>query len=162
MFHDSHNGNWPAGVDVRGYLRQLGKSLLRHFLDENIENPAAGKADCERIVVAHAIALQHGMAAADHILREGIDRRLHAAARYRADRRLIGSDQHRGSGLPRGRAPGADDGTHADGLAGPPPRQQVGEYLTHWGALQTSASTSRRSANAASECPATIRSRWGR
>ncbi len=63
--------------------------------------------------------------------------------------RAVGSDDHRGPGLPRRRAPGADDGGHADRAAlGPPPHQLV--ERRHAPAITPASSSS-----AARLCPAT-------
>src|SRR5215217_8581152 len=159
MFDDGGDRHWAASVDIGRNIGQLGECLLRHLLDKDVQNSATGQADGERIVVADAVALEYGVAVCYHLLREGIDRRLHTTTRYRSHRGVIGTNQHGGAGLSRCRTPGANHSAHTDRLASPPPCQQVREDVTHRYAPQASARTSRSSANVASECPATIRSR---
>jgi hypothetical protein len=117
MFDHRCDGNGTAGLDVGRNISELRERLLRHLLYEDIENPTARQADSKGIVVADAVALQHGVAVIDHLLRKRINRRLHAASRYRSHRRVIGPNQHGRTGLPGRRTPRADDGAHTDGLA---------------------------------------------
>ena len=80
MFDNCCDGHRAAGLDVGCNVSQLWKSLLRHLLDEDVEDPAAGQANRERVVVADPVALQDGVAVCDHFLRKRIDRGFHAAA----------------------------------------------------------------------------------
>ena len=81
-----------------------------HLLDEHVDDPAAGQADGERVVVADAVALQHRTAVREDLLAELVDRALDAAAGDAADRLAVRADQHRRAGLARRRLAGADDG----------------------------------------------------
>ena len=89
------------------------------------------------------------MPVADDLLGQLVDRALDAAAGDRADRGAVRADQHRGAGGPGRGLEGRDHGADADGLAGAPPLQQLGQHLTH------GTTTSDSSANVASEWPAT-------
>lgn len=120
-----------AGLDVRRHLTELRERRARDRLDEDVEDPAAGQADRYRVVVAHAIALQHGPPGRDHLLAQLIDRTLDASTRDRADRLAVASDEHRCTSGPWRRAPGRDDGAHRDCFAVLPPLQEPVQYLTH-------------------------------
>src|SRR5680860_618806 len=82
MRDDGGDGNRPVVLDVIGYLAQLGESLPAHLLHEHVEDPAAGESDCEGVVVADAVPLQHWLARLDDRLGELVDRALDTAARH--------------------------------------------------------------------------------
>ena len=157
MLDHGGDGDRPRGLDVGRDLGQLGEGLLRHLLHEDVQDPAAGETDREGVVVGDPVPLEHWLAVGHDLLREVIDRVLHASAGHRPPTRRDRRAWRRPAGA--GRLPGAHDGAHADHLASPPPGQQVGQNLTHRRARQTSASTPESSAKAANECPATMRSR---
>ncbi len=50
-----------AGIDVGGDLAQLGEGLAGDALDVHVEDPAAGQADGERVVVGDAVPLEGGV-----------------------------------------------------------------------------------------------------
>ena len=132
-----------------------GKVSLVDLLDEDVEDAAAGQPDRERVVVGDAVPLEHRLAGRDDRLGQLVDRALDAAAGDRADRGLVGADQHRGAGRARRGLEGRDHGADADGLAGLPPLHQLGQHLTH------GTTTSISSAKVASEWPATKSSTYG-
>jgi hypothetical protein len=59
MLNHCGDGYRAAGLNVCCDVSQLREGLLRHLLDEDVQNPAAGQAYRERVVVAYAVALQH-------------------------------------------------------------------------------------------------------
>ena len=102
-----------------------GKVLPRHRLGEDVDDPAAGQADGERVVVADAVALQLGLPGCDDLVGEFVDGGLDAAAGHRAGDRAVGGDDHGGAGRPRRGAHRAHDGRDARCAAGSPDRQQA-------------------------------------
>ena len=80
MFDHGGDGDRPAGLNVGRNIGELRERLLRDLLNEDVKNPAAGQADCEGVIVADAVALQHGVAVIDDLLRKSVDRRLHTAS----------------------------------------------------------------------------------
>ena len=112
--------------------------------------------DRERVVVGDAVPLEDRLPGLDHGLRQLVDRALDAPAGHRPDRGAVRADQHGRPRRSRRGLEGRDDGADADGLAGPPPLQQLGQHVTH-GRPPPS-----RSAYVASECPATKSSMYGK
>src|SRR5262249_20911346 len=78
---------------------ELGKGVLRDLLDEDVEDAPTGQPDGICVVVADAVALEHGVAGLDDLLPELVDGALDAAAGHRPDGLAARSDEHRGSRL---------------------------------------------------------------
>ncbi len=117
--------------DVVGDGLQLGKSVAGHRLCEDVDDPAAGEADGECVVVGYPVALQFGSPALDHLVGEFVNRGLDTAPGHRARDCAVGSDDHRGAGRTRRGLDRADDGGDARCAAGTPDRQQIVEYVAH-------------------------------
>ena len=66
-----------------------GQVCSRHRLDEDVEDPAAGQADGERVVVGDAVPLQDRPPGRDDLLGQVVDRALDAAAGDAADRLAV-------------------------------------------------------------------------
>lgn len=60
MRHDGRGRHWPTRLNVGGHLAQFGEREPVDLLHVHVENPAAGKSDGQRVVVAHPEALEHG------------------------------------------------------------------------------------------------------
>ncbi len=125
------DGGRAMRCDVVGDGLQLGKRVAGHRLCEDVDDPAAGKADGECVVVGYPVAMQLGPPARHHLVGEFVDGGLDAAAGHRARDRAVGSDDHGGTGWARRGLDRADDGGDARRPAGPPDRQQLVEYLAH-------------------------------
>ena len=63
VLDDGRHGDRATGLDVVGDLTELGEGLLVDLLDVDVEDAAAGQPDRERVVVADAVPLEHGVAA---------------------------------------------------------------------------------------------------
>ena len=109
-----------------------GKVSCDHLLDEDVEDPAAGEPDRERVVVGDAVPLEHRLAGPDHRLGEVVDRALDAAAGDRADRGAV-----RARPASRRRAGAARTGTSPPRCRrrrvspASPPLHQLGQHVTH-------------------------------
>ena len=59
MLDDRGDRDRTAGLDVGRDVLQLGECLAADLLDVHVEDPAAGEADGEGLVVGDAVPLEH-------------------------------------------------------------------------------------------------------
>lgn len=121
----------PVGGDVVGDIGQLGERALRHRLDEDVEDAAAGQSNGERIVIADAVTFQPGRSLAHNVIRELVHRTLDAPARNRPTDLAVRRHHHRRSGRPRRRSEGTHNGADTSGFTRFPDGQQLGQDFAH-------------------------------
>jgi hypothetical protein len=126
---DEEDGTALLPRDVRELLQERGVGLV----DPDVDLPAAGEPDAERLVVGNPVREQPGLTAGEHLASRLDDLALHAAAGDRP-RELapLGDDQLRPD-RSRSRAPGGDDTRHGDPVTLRPPAFQLGQDLPHRG-----------------------------
>src|SRR5580693_3697040 len=73
-----------------GDLTQLGETGLVDPLDEDVDDPAAGQPDRERVVVAHAVGLQDRGGGLADVQRQLVDGALDTSAGHTADDLVVG------------------------------------------------------------------------
>jgi hypothetical protein len=112
-------------------VAELREALLVDPLDPQVDDPAAGEADLERVVVADPVPLQMAHAGLGRLPAQLVHRALDTAARDAAHRRPVGTDEHRRAGRAGRTAPGPDHGGHAYRLPVTPPPGQLRQHITH-------------------------------
>ena len=117
--------------DAGGDAVELRPGLLVDALDEDLEDPPAGQAHGEGIVVADSIGLQPGLAVGQHLLAEVEQGPLDAPAADGADGLALVRDEHGCPGWSWCRAPGAHDGGHRRAAMACAYGHQLREYLAH-------------------------------
>ena len=144
------------------HLGQLGERRRVDRLDEDVDDAAAGQPDGERVVVADAVALQHRLAAGQHLLRQLVDRALDAAAGDAADRLAVG--RRPPSPRPAAAARCARCRRRWPARTAAPASYQPGDLVDHvmHGGLPGSATSSAASRSSAARlCPSTKSSTCG-
>src|SRR3984957_20927095 len=74
-----------APLHGRGDLAELRETCLIDPLDEDVDDPAAGQPDGERVVVADPVGLEDGRTGLADLERQLVDGALHAATGHAAD-----------------------------------------------------------------------------
>jgi hypothetical protein len=126
-----------VGLYRGGDLGQFGEPLLVDRLDENVDDPAAGQADGEGVVVADPVALKDRLAASHDRRGQLVGRALDAAAGHAADDLAPGGHGERGARLAGRAAERAHHRGQADGLTGGPPLEDRLQDVSHCGHLGT-------------------------
>ncbi len=122
-----------AALDRGGDLAELGETGRIYRLHEDVDDPAAGEPDRERVVVAHAVGLEDRAAGPAYVERQFVDGAFDASAGDAADDLAVGGGRYRQrrAWVTWRAAVCLDHGGQAEGLPRLPPLRDPVQDVAH-------------------------------